>query len=98
MKHNYLDRTLLCQDCGKEILWSATDQEYYAVQGFDHPPKRCPECRRVQRRRKRSPLKQHKVICAGCGRETSVPFLPRRGRPVYCLDCYEEISKTVDVA
>jgi CspA family cold shock protein len=29
------------------------------------------------------------VVCASCGAETQVPFLPVAGRPVYCKDCYE---------
>jgi CxxC-x17-CxxC domain-containing protein len=28
------------------------------------------------------------VTCADCGAETTVPFEPREGRPVYCRDCY----------
>lgn len=30
----------------------------------------------------------HRVICAGCGTETEVPFKPRGDRPVYCRPCY----------
>jgi CxxC-x17-CxxC domain-containing protein len=30
----------------------------------------------------------YSVTCAGCGVETTVPFEPREGRPVYCRDCY----------
>ena len=28
------------------------------------------------------------AVCAACGAETRVPFLPRRDRPVYCRDCF----------
>jgi CxxC-x17-CxxC domain-containing protein len=28
------------------------------------------------------------AVCAACGKETSVPFIPRHGRPVYCPSCY----------
>jgi len=28
------------------------------------------------------------VICAQCSRETTVPFVPRLNRPVYCGDCF----------
>ncbi len=28
------------------------------------------------------------AICASCGKETAVPFVPRHGRPVYCSSCY----------
>ncbi|MGH8192208.1 MAG: DEAD/DEAH box helicase [Rhodanobacteraceae bacterium] len=32
---------------------------------------------------------KHKVICADCGCETTVSFVPRSGRPVYCGTCYQ---------
>jgi len=31
----------------------------------------------------------HKVICSGCGTETSVPFKPDSSRPVFCRNCYQ---------
>jgi CxxC-x17-CxxC domain-containing protein len=32
------------------------------------------------------------VICANCGKETEVPFVPRGDKPVYCSDCYNTIG------
>ena len=29
------------------------------------------------------------ATCAACGKETTVPFRPTQGRPVYCRDCYQ---------
>jgi CxxC-x17-CxxC domain-containing protein len=31
---------------------------------------------------------QFKVLCSGCGVETTVPFKPDPNRPVYCRTCY----------
>ena len=31
---------------------------------------------------------QYSAICAACGNETRVPFIPRGDRPVYCRACY----------
>ncbi len=28
------------------------------------------------------------AVCASCGKETQVPFLPRGDRPVYCRECF----------
>ncbi len=28
------------------------------------------------------------TVCAACGAETQVPFVPRGDRPVYCRDCF----------
>jgi len=33
-----------------------------------------------------------KVICANCGTETEVPFVPRGDKPVYCSDCYNTMG------
>ena len=30
----------------------------------------------------------HPVVCADCGKDTTVPFRPRSDRPVYCRDCF----------
>lgn len=38
------DKTLKCQNCGKEFTFTAGEQEFYASKGFSEP-KKCPECR-----------------------------------------------------
>lgn len=93
----FLDKTLVCRDCGREFIWSAGEQEFYAVMGFGNDPKRCPQCRKLRRYGNRRPLTQHKIICDACGKEASVPFTPREGRPVYCRQCFEE-RQASDVA
>jgi CxxC-x17-CxxC domain-containing protein len=35
----------------------------------------------------RPPREMHKITCADCGKEDSVPFKPDGSRPVYCRDC-----------
>jgi CxxC-x17-CxxC domain-containing protein len=27
--------------------------------------------------------------CSQCGRETTVPFRPTQGRPVFCRECFQ---------
>lgn len=34
------------------------------------------------------PRQMYNTVCADCGAETQVPFVPRGDRPVYCRDCY----------
>ena len=36
----------------------------------------------------RGDRQMYPATCGNCGRETEVPFQPRTGRPVYCMDCY----------
>jgi CxxC-x17-CxxC domain-containing protein len=33
----------------------------------------------------------YKVTCANCGQETTVPFVPRGTKPVYCSDCFDQM-------
>ena len=32
-------------DCGKEFVWTAGEQEFYASRGFENQPQRCKPCR-----------------------------------------------------
>ena len=92
----YQDRLLVCRDCGQDFTFSAGEQEFYASRGLTNAPSRCPSCRAARRSsgaqssapRQRSG-EQYETVCATCGRPTSVPFVPREDRPVYCNDCFQ---------
>ena len=30
------DKTLVCKDCGKEFVWTAGEQEFYASRGVEN--------------------------------------------------------------
>jgi CxxC-x17-CxxC domain-containing protein len=87
------DRLLTCRDCGKDFVFTAGEQEFYASKGLQHEPRRCTECRNTRRQSDgsggRAPRVMHDVICNSCGRLTQVPFIPTGSRPVYCLDCFQ---------
>ncbi len=90
----YQDRILTCRDCGQDFTFSAGEQEFYASRGLTNTPGRCPSCRAARRGgqssapRSRS-TEHYETTCATCGRPTSVPFVPREDRPVYCSDCFQ---------
>ena len=46
----FVDETLVCKDCGKEFIFSAGEQEFYAEKGFENKPVRCRDCRDKRRR------------------------------------------------
>jgi CxxC-x17-CxxC domain-containing protein len=37
----------------------------------------------------RGPREMHTAVCASCGKEAQVPFVPRGDKPVYCSDCFK---------
>ncbi|GAC1333436.1 MAG: hypothetical protein NVSMB22_25650 [Chloroflexota bacterium] len=43
---------------------------------------------------RRPPRPKHAVTCAACQRQTTVNFVPRDDRPVYCNTCYRERKET----
>ncbi|HEX6484055.1 MAG TPA: zinc-ribbon domain containing protein [Ktedonobacteraceae bacterium] len=92
----YQDRILTCRDCGQDFAFTAGEQEFYASKGLTNAPSRCPSCRAARRNGQssmpRSSMRSsehYETICATCGRPTSVPFIPREDRPVYCSDCFQ---------
>lgn len=46
----FTDRTLICQDCGADFVFTAGEQGFYAEKGFTDP-KRCQECRAKRKER-----------------------------------------------
>lgn len=90
----YRDRVLVCRDCGNDFTFTAGEQEFYASKGLTNSPGRCPSCRAARRGQQASAPRaprgeQYEAICATCGRNTTVPFIPRGDRPVYCSDCFQ---------
>ncbi len=95
------DKTIKCVDCGEEFLFTVGEQEFYREHGLTNAPtrcKRCREARKAQRPGRASGSRgggrgrdreMHTVVCANCGAETQVPFVPTAGRPVYCRDCFQ---------
>jgi CxxC-x17-CxxC domain-containing protein len=88
------DKTLVCRDCGQEFTFTVGEQEFYSSRGLQNEPGRCSECRVSRRREQRGGYgdsrQSHPAICAACGVETTVPFEPTEGRPVYCRECYSK--------
>lgn len=40
----YQDKTIVCKDCGKDFVFTAGEQQFYAEREFSEPV-RCKECR-----------------------------------------------------
>lgn len=93
----YRDKVLKCSECGAEFVFTAGEQAFFADKGFKNEPKRCKACKS---KRAQSPgpgggggnyqRSETRTTCSQCGKETTVPFKPTQGRPVYCRECFQQ--------
>jgi CxxC-x17-CxxC domain-containing protein len=99
---HFSDKTLTCRECNKTFLFTAGEQDFFRQKGLVNEPGRCPDCRMKRRQQAaangvvqatETPVSSVRevstVVCAECGKETTVPFRPRLARPVYCSECFQ---------
>jgi CxxC-x17-CxxC domain-containing protein len=89
---SFADRALTCRACSVEFVFTAGEQSFFAEKGLLNEPQRCQPCRATRRRERLSQTVREMtpVVCHECGAQTSVPFVPRYDRPVYCGACFEK--------
>jgi CxxC-x17-CxxC domain-containing protein len=97
LKVEFTDRTLTCIECGEEFLFSAGEQRFFALKSLVNEPRRCKNCK-IQRnlglresRAQGGGFVKHETLatCSQCGKQTTLPFRPTQGRPVFCRDCFQ---------
>lgn len=96
----YHDKVLKCVECGAEFVFTAGEQMFFADKGFKNEPKRCKNCKSRRQGGERGAggggggggyaRSETKTTCSQCGKETTVPFKPTQGRPVYCRECFQQ--------
>jgi len=93
----YHDKVLKCADCGAEFVFTAGEQMFFADKGFKNEPKRCKACKATRATGTSGVSNggavarvETKTVCSQCGKETTVPFKPTQGRPVYCRECFQQ--------
>jgi CxxC-x17-CxxC domain-containing protein len=94
----FADRSIRCVDCNEEFVWTVGEQVFFHDKGLKNEPKRCKPCKHAKNDRlaaisasQVAGVKQKievNVTCAQCGQQTTVPFYPSQGRPVYCRSCF----------
>ena len=94
----FQDRPIHCVDCGEDFIWTAGEQLFFHDKGLKNEPKRCKPCKQAKNERlaaiaaaQASGVRQRIVVtvtCAQCGQQTTVPFYPSQGRPVFCRSCF----------
>ena len=102
---DFVDRILICADCGGEFIFTAGEQLFFLDKQFKNDPKRCKPCKS-----RRSGAAAHvpgsgpaaaglsrtetRTECSECGISTTVPFKPTQGRPVLCRQCFKNKRAT----
>lgn len=98
---DFVDRILKCSDCGNDFIFTAGEQLFFLDRQFKNDPKRCKLCKAKRAGLGRTaegvaaaaalPLSrtETRTSCSECGIETTVPFKPTQGRPVFCRSCFQ---------
>jgi CxxC-x17-CxxC domain-containing protein len=92
----FSDKVLKCIDCGQDFVFTAGEQLFFYRKQFKNDPKRCKACKGKHLQAlgvvpSTTPSKvETRVVCAKCGKETTVPFKPTWGRPVLCRECFQQ--------
>ncbi|MDD5509631.1 MAG: zinc-ribbon domain containing protein [Dehalococcoidales bacterium] len=73
------DMNLTCRQCGREFVFSETEQDFYNLKGF-LPPSRCRECRSLASVAENH-NHNHNHSCAQCGTKLE------KEAPVFCTAC-----------
>jgi CxxC-x17-CxxC domain-containing protein len=95
----FQDKVLTCADCGTEFIFTAGEQLFFHDKQFKNEPRRCKNCK-SKRASSYGPVVhsspqnfgrvETRTNCSQCGKETTVPFKPTQGRPVFCRECFQQ--------
>ena len=101
----FQDKVLKCVDCGADFVFTAGEQLFFHDKQFKNEPKRCKPCkaRRASALGGQAiavggggggggqsfSKVETRTTCSQCGKETTVPFKPTQGRPVFCRECFQ---------
>lgn len=97
MPSNYVDKDLTCAElaCGKDFVWTAGEQEFFAARNLKQP-RFCPACREIRRqnhhgkiwgaRVARFDAETRYVLCGQCSSPASRELSQRHGKAT-CPRC-----------
>lgn len=80
---------LACKTCQKN--YKIQKQEFQFYKKINTPvPKKCPDCRHLERTHLRNPRKLFSRECDNCSEKISTTYSPERPEKVFCEKCYLE--------
>jgi CxxC-x17-CxxC domain-containing protein len=95
----FQDKMLKCIDCGADFVFTAGEQLFFHDKQFRNEPKRCKACKNKRVSvlgaipslpRSGYAKVETRATCSQCGKDTTVPFKPTQGRPVFCRECFQQ--------
>jgi CxxC-x17-CxxC domain-containing protein len=96
----FQDKLLKCIDCGADFTFTAGEQLFFHDKQFKNEPKRCKNCKSKRVAVLSTPSSagnshhfsrvETRATCSQCGKETTVPFRPTQGRPIFCRECFTQ--------
>ena len=99
----FQDKVLKCVDCGADFIFTAGEQLFFHDKQFKNEPKRCKACKSKRvavlgagpnNGASTYTKVETRTTCSQCGKETTVPFKPTQGRPVFCRECFQQRRTT----
>ena len=94
----FQDKVLKCVDCSSDFIFTSGEQLFFHDKQFKNEPRRCKNCK-SKRSASFGPVApasnynnarvETRTSCSQCGKETTVPFKPTQGRPVFCRECFQ---------
>jgi CxxC-x17-CxxC domain-containing protein len=101
----FQDKVLTCIDCGTDFIFTAGEQLFFHDKRFKNEPKRCKTCKSKRSAALSAPPTpgnghhfarvETRATCSQCGKETTVPFRPTQGRPIFCRECFTQKKTSV---
>ena len=83
-----LKEVLACEKCGK--AFRLISLEFQLLKKFKFPvPRKCPDCRHMERMSRINPPQLWDRQCAKCGKDIQTSYAPERKEIVYCEECYQ---------
>ena len=49
---------------------------------------KCSQTKMIKKKFKKTNSNSYRVICAKCGKKSTVPFKPTQNKPIYCKTCF----------
>lgn len=87
VKPDILEAVLACVDCGKN--YKIVQLELSLYKNKNHPiPRKCPDCRHLERVKHWRKLKLWQRKCDKCGNEVPSTYAPEEPITVYCEPCH----------